>query len=395
MNKKIISVILVMGGIFLNSCSTDNIISPTDQNIKQEGSLPHWARTVTFRSGHEVPGVGRTRFLIEGEEYFLKGKEINSNGVVSQEGNYTNTWNEAGQLRTAVLRFKITSNTVYNEHDEPSFGRPGQIRIDILQNDLYYADAIDIWRDPSSAFYDPVKISDLKFSTVISTPETDMFYEMTPQLKYVEVNKNYSAKPLISAVASGIEPVFGTVNSIFNIFTNTISITEKERENGTIKLYDSYNKTYSKVKRNNYIIRQIGYDVVGPLRRPQGKNIDVDYAGFTYKVTSPTDGYVRSGRRNVRHDIHFTIEYSNSQVKDRLLFHHSYETGGNTIMFGDVNNDGVIDSNDLVILKRYLLEIPVAINLAAADLNGDGIVDSTDYVILKRYILEQIPSLPL
>ncbi|MDQ2085817.1 endo-1,4-beta-xylanase [Herbivorax sp. ANBcel31] len=68
-----------------------------------------------------------------------------------------------------------------------------------------------------------------------------------------------------------------------------------------------------------------------------------------------------------------------------------------SIMYGDLNGDGSIDSSDATLLQRHALEIqelPES-SLLAADLNGDGVIDSSDYALLSRYILEIIDSFPV
>ena len=56
---------------------------------------------------------------------------------------------------------------------------------------------------------------------------------------------------------------------------------------------------------------------------------------------------------------------------------------------GDVNGDGVVNSKDLVILKRYLANWKdVTIDEKNADVNGDGVVNTKDVVILKRYLAD-------
>ncbi|MDQ2087432.1 glycosyl hydrolase family 18 protein [Herbivorax sp. ANBcel31] len=68
-------------------------------------------------------------------------------------------------------------------------------------------------------------------------------------------------------------------------------------------------------------------------------------------------------------------------------------------LYGDINGDGVVDSTDLTLLKRYILNIidsfPFAGASQNADVNGDGKIDSTDYALIERYILEVIDELPL
>ncbi|MDG5814662.1 dockerin type I repeat-containing protein [Chitinispirillales bacterium ANBcel5] len=68
----------------------------------------------------------------------------------------------------------------------------------------------------------------------------------------------------------------------------------------------------------------------------------------------------------------------------------------NVVLYGDVNGDGQIDSNDYILLQRYILDHEVEnFNKQAADLNGDGYIDSTDLVLLRRYILEMIDEFPV
>lgn len=66
------------------------------------------------------------------------------------------------------------------------------------------------------------------------------------------------------------------------------------------------------------------------------------------------------------------------------------------IKSGDVNSDGVVNSKDYSLLKRYLLGTidENSINTVNADLNGDGRINSTDYSLLRRYLLGIIQTSP-
>ena len=56
---------------------------------------------------------------------------------------------------------------------------------------------------------------------------------------------------------------------------------------------------------------------------------------------------------------------------------------------GDVNGDGNVKSNDLLLLKKYLMGFIEAkdINMANADVTGDGEVKANDLLQLKKYLL--------
>ena len=57
-------------------------------------------------------------------------------------------------------------------------------------------------------------------------------------------------------------------------------------------------------------------------------------------------------------------------------------------VYGDADNNGVVESNDLVVISRYLAQWTGynTINEKNSNLNGDNLVDSTDSVILARYL---------
>lgn len=53
------------------------------------------------------------------------------------------------------------------------------------------------------------------------------------------------------------------------------------------------------------------------------------------------------------------------------------------VLYGDINQDGDINSTDLTILKRSILKKATINNTIYADLNGDSEVNSTDFTLLK------------
>lgn len=66
-----------------------------------------------------------------------------------------------------------------------------------------------------------------------------------------------------------------------------------------------------------------------------------------------------------------------------------------TIMYGDLNSDGKVNSTDYALLRRQLIGLePENVNVEAADINGDGSVNSTDYALLRRYLIGVISTIP-
>lgn len=54
---------------------------------------------------------------------------------------------------------------------------------------------------------------------------------------------------------------------------------------------------------------------------------------------------------------------------------------------GDVNDDGVVNSKDAMLLRRYTVGFDVTLNKSAADVNKDSLVDSKDSMLLRKYTL--------
>ena len=60
---------------------------------------------------------------------------------------------------------------------------------------------------------------------------------------------------------------------------------------------------------------------------------------------------------------------------------------GKSILIGDVNMDGTVDTSDAMLLTRYVNAWEdITVNLKAADLNQDGEIDTEDAMILTRYV---------
>lgn len=64
------------------------------------------------------------------------------------------------------------------------------------------------------------------------------------------------------------------------------------------------------------------------------------------------------------------------------------------VLYGDVNNDGIVSLSDLVSLGKYLQGKVELVNYNVADVNVNYVIDIIDYKLLNDYIVELIPSLP-
>ena len=56
---------------------------------------------------------------------------------------------------------------------------------------------------------------------------------------------------------------------------------------------------------------------------------------------------------------------------------------GQNYQRGDINDDGKVDAEDLELLRRIIVSMPVnSVVRWAADINGDGVVNAIDLVML-------------
>ena len=54
---------------------------------------------------------------------------------------------------------------------------------------------------------------------------------------------------------------------------------------------------------------------------------------------------------------------------------------------GDVNNDGVVDLKDVILIRRFIVGgWDVDVDTEAADVNNDGVVDLKDVILIRRFI---------
>lgn len=60
----------------------------------------------------------------------------------------------------------------------------------------------------------------------------------------------------------------------------------------------------------------------------------------------------------------------------------------NNLVIGDVNNDGIVNTRDAVVLLQYLADMDVEINEDAADINRNGNITTQDAVYILKYMVD-------
>lgn len=77
---------------------------------------------------------------------------------------------------------------------------------------------------------------------------------------------------------------------------------------------------------------------------------------------------------------------------ERMIEKSGIDSGGSgddeEVISGDLNSDQLLDSLDITMMRRYLLEPgSIDINNDAADMNNDDYIDSIDFTLLRRELL--------
>ena len=65
------------------------------------------------------------------------------------------------------------------------------------------------------------------------------------------------------------------------------------------------------------------------------------------------------------------------------------------LVCGDANNDGAVNMKDVLMVRKYLADIEVDINLDNADTNNDGDVNMKDVLNLRKFLAGIVESLPV
>ena len=86
-----------------------------------------------------------------------------------------------------------------------------------------------------------------------------------------------------------------------------------------------------------------------------------------------------------------TVTIPDGDVYDNNLQYVSVRTEAGSVTLlefkpGDVNGDQVVNTTDIIVLRRYLVGYDIELNENAANVNDDGKINTADVILLRRYI---------
>ncbi len=62
-------------------------------------------------------------------------------------------------------------------------------------------------------------------------------------------------------------------------------------------------------------------------------------------------------------------------------------------LYGDANEDGAVNMKDVLLMRKYVAEIPVTLNFANSDVNADDAVNMKDILSVRKFVAELIDHL--
>ncbi len=119
-------------------------------------------------------------------------------------------------------------------------------------------------------------------------------------------------------------------------------------------------------------------------------SVEINWEGKnnTENGTVATLTFRMSGDETVRST---AIAINDAEVYDADSENVNYEAKDSTVKIiacvaGDANSDGIVNNKDLGVLRRFLNDWDVEINMHASDVNCDGDVNNKDLGVLRRYL---------
>ena len=196
---------------------------------------------------------------------------------------------------------------------------------------------------------------------------------------------------IINAMPSSFRAEFDTSlrGELMNAANNLLAISNLSGMTGDRMLYGDFTDDVHEI---SFVVNSSDQDGVITLAYQDG------YAG-TYFVYYPGSAMIEehAGTSTItipRYQGVFVVRYEEESETDTTT-----PPAEDTVMIGDLTNDGVVNNKDLIRLKKYIssnfdgsVEVVVP---ASADANGDGIINSKDLIRLKKYLSSVPGTVPL
>lgn len=197
---------------------------------------------------------------------------------------------------------------------------------------------------------------------------------------WVQLSGKYTLK--VSGTLTDLSIYFEGPDSGTNLYLDDVSV----RTYGKTAFYQNtgFGGTWTELNPGSYTTSQLASagipdNWVSSVKVPEGFTVEIydldDFGGSKWSFTADTPDFSAVG------------------CNDRMSSVKIYENSSQG-KYGDINDDGTVDTIDFALLKQYLLGTVTEINTNMADLDGDNAVTATDFAILKKYLLGQISELP-
>lgn len=213
--------------------------------------------------------------------------------------------------------------------------------------------------------------------------------------------ENYTAGTVLTFTTEGYVPEAGTAEESYPYFYGWYEITwEKDGEIRTlVGLDEEY--VYTVSAGQNPTLRAIWGSEPTPPEDPR-HDITV-VGGFASRSENIMVDHLRLGEYGelLMHDGGFSVDHwilSGDGMEDQIFydpyiwidssFPENLTVTGVSVLYGDVNDDGTVDTVDLTLLRQYLADSETGITEATADVNCSGLIDTVDLTLLRQYLAD-------
>jgi hypothetical protein len=190
--------------------------------------------------------------------------------------------------------------------------------------------------------------------------------------------------------ATGLEDSAYWINTDGTVATFTFEVIDKSADSvdvGIVPIHDSDDSEIvfaaADASGNYYAYQDV----------QQGEDVSIDLgdtaSGSTSEsVTTTTAGSEEPG------DTETTTTANGGESTEPDVTTGEQTPGESTGVKGDANNDGDVNSVDVLLVKKYVLTMvdSDALNTTNADVNGDGSVQANDLLLIKKFVLQMIDN---
>ncbi len=332
---------------------------------------------------------------------YIRGESLDFTGMVisaiNTDGSVTAV---RGYNITGFNKLKVGTQTLTVTYTDPTVQQVFSLTFDITVRAAAVS-SVQIQTLPSKLYYYPYEQLNTSGLSLLVTYENDTFENITSgyELEYdfttsgtKNVTITYGGQSAQFTVTVGEDEDTPAVN----VYCDTAVRGEQLRVTVELKNGENISNLALKLSYDTSILTLVGTENYGIF-----KNVSLDSEDSSIIYLSNKNTYYTGSTAFI---LVFSISgdapEADTVISVKPIPEKTFDTNNLPIyvcgyecnmsvdayLYGDVNNDSLIDSTDAELLRNFVAGWQVEINTGAADMNRDGIVNSKDSILLRRLL---------